>query len=50
MGKITLDWNEYVAAARETIAEGMVLLVNTSRSSGAFRSTTIRAAQAQEAW
>ncbi len=28
MGKITLDWNEYVAAARETIAEGMVLLEN----------------------
>ena len=28
MAKITLDWNEYIAAARETIAEGMVLLEN----------------------
>ena len=28
MANITLDWNEYIAAARETIAEGMVLLEN----------------------
>ncbi|MDE7193609.1 MAG: glycoside hydrolase family 3 C-terminal domain-containing protein, partial [Oscillospiraceae bacterium] len=28
MAKITLDWNKYVAAARETVAEGMVLLEN----------------------
>lgn len=28
MAKITLDWNKYTAAARETVAEGMVLLEN----------------------
>ena len=60
MANITLDWNEYIAAARETIAEGMVLLENNgalplkkmriSRSSGVFRSTTIRAAQVRAAW
>ncbi len=28
MKKITLDWNEYLAAAREAVAEGIVLLEN----------------------
>ncbi len=28
MGKITLDWNEYIAAARTAVAEGIVLLEN----------------------
>lgn len=28
MAKLTLDWNEYVAAAREAVAEGIVLLEN----------------------
>ncbi len=28
MGKITLDWNEYIAAARAAVAEGIVLLEN----------------------
>lgn len=28
MGKITLDWNKYVAAARSAVAEGVVMLEN----------------------
>lgn len=28
MGKITLDWNKYTAAARSAVAEGIVLLEN----------------------
>lgn len=28
MSKLVLDWNEYTAAARETVAEGIVLLEN----------------------
>ena len=28
MGKMTLDWNEYVKAARNVISEGCVLLEN----------------------
>lgn len=28
MGKITLDWNKYVAAARAAVAEGVVMLEN----------------------
>ena len=28
MSKITLDWNKYTAAARQAVAEGVVLLEN----------------------
>ena len=28
MGKITLDWNKYVSAARAAVAEGVVMLEN----------------------
>lgn len=60
MEKITLDWNEYTAAARAAVAEGVVLLENngalplkkkrTSPFSDAYRSTTTRAVRVRAAW